>query len=950
MNEHFGRYILEERIAIGGMAEIFRAKAPGLGGFEKVLAIKRLHPRFSQDADFIEMLIDEARITVELSHDNIGQIFDLGKVHEHYYIAMEFIDGRDLYRVMKRLKDRRRFFPFDVAAYVAMEACAGLDYAHRKRDSRGRPLHIIHRDVSPQNVLLSFEGAVKLVDFGIAKAALRAYETEAGIIKGKFYYMSPEQAKGEPLDHRTDVFSLGIVLYEMLTGDLLYKDEDDVTLLSRVRRADIEPPRLLRPDIPPALERIVLKALARDRSDRYPSAQHMQRDLAAWLRDAGSVEAKGRLGALMRDVYGEYTGAEAPLPVGGLVHQRNEFDDIFSGGDDHSVISVASPEETFFDDEETRVEPSILDGGLIEIPHAVGEPSMGLPQQFESGMMELDADDIELIDDDPETINFDGPAPLPDAFDSIETSGYDDGFGLDEDTHAFEDYSAQPAQAQPVQARPARARPVAARPVQARPAQAQPVAARRVVLPRASSEEQVVRTPTVIVPREGPKGTKEMPGVAGAGRSAAKTGRLPAPRGPVHRPAQPRAGRDVGRRAVTPPSGSQTTETRAPAGFFTRERLVMAAFLVGVIVVAGVATSLFIDEPSRAPVAGAPVGPVAVPVTAPMVRPVPSAMPITTAQPTVRAQAAPGTVAPVVQVAVATTAPVMVPLRGAPPTMVATAAVAQVGQVAQITQVAQVGAIAASATLEVRSLPSNASVRIDGKWQTSGRTPATFSVPAGRAVDLRVQLDNYEPFNTQVVLQANQAQRVQANLVRISGTITVESKPSGALVTVDGRDVGRTPLTLDNLPMLVAARVRITKDGFEPHTATVEWGSRREHLVEASLEPVNSAPPVVAQAKPKPKPKRRRRKRPRTRRPRRADPPLAQRPQPTGSGYISVNARQWGSVIVDGALVARETPLFKYQLSAGSHRVQVCFRGDRANCSPSRSVSVSAGRTAVVKF
>ncbi|MCA9527127.1 MAG: serine/threonine protein kinase, partial [Myxococcales bacterium] len=284
MHEQFGRYILLERIAIGGMAEIFRAKAPGLGGFEKVLAIKRLHPRYSQDADFIEMLIDEARITVELAHSNIGQIFDLGKVEDHYFIAMEYIEGRDLYRVMKRLRERHQQFPFDAAAYVAMECCAGLDYAHRKRDGRGRPLHIIHRDVSPQNVLISMEGDVKLVDFGIAKAALRAYETESGIIKGKFYYMSPEQARGEHLDHRTDIFSLGIVLYEMLTGDLLYKDDDEVTLLSKVRRADIAPPSTMRPDLPPALERIAMRALARDREDRYPSAQHMQRELARFLR------------------------------------------------------------------------------------------------------------------------------------------------------------------------------------------------------------------------------------------------------------------------------------------------------------------------------------------------------------------------------------------------------------------------------------------------------------------------------------------------------------------------------------------------------------------------------------------------------------------------------------------------------------------------------------------
>ena len=153
---------------------------------------------------------------------------------------MEFVDGPDLYRIMKKMRELNRRLPLDAAAHIAMEAAAGLDFAHRKRDRHGNPLNIVHRDVSPQNVLVSFEGEVKLVDFGIAKAAVRAHETEAGIIKGKFYYMSPEQARGEVLDHRTDVFSLGIVLYEMVTGELLYKDDDEITLLSQVRR-EVEP-------------------------------------------------------------------------------------------------------------------------------------------------------------------------------------------------------------------------------------------------------------------------------------------------------------------------------------------------------------------------------------------------------------------------------------------------------------------------------------------------------------------------------------------------------------------------------------------------------------------------------------------------------------------------------------------------------------------------------------
>ncbi|MCA9537978.1 MAG: serine/threonine protein kinase, partial [Myxococcales bacterium] len=413
MQEQFGRYILLERIAIGGMAEIFKAKAPGLGGFEKILAIKRLHPRYSQDADFIEMLIDEARITVELSHSNIGQIFDLGKVDEHYFIAMEYIDGRDLYRVLKRLRDRQQQMPIDAAAYIAMDTCAGLDYAHRKKDSRSRPLHIVHRDVSPQNVLVSFEGEVKIVDFGIAKAALRAYETEAGIIKGKFYYMSPQQVACEHLDHTTDLYSLGIVLYEMLTGELLYKDDDEITLLSRVRRAEIEPPSHLRPEIPPALEQIVMRALARERGDRYPSAQHMQRELARFLRGSEVAFNKAKLAQLMRDMFfDESVNSDATVPVD-PIRERSEL-----SPDAQSVISIADMADFLEGDDQTALEPGLADAGL----------------SGSVDVLDLSDGDLELVDDS-DTRNV-GP-PMASHFEDV-MSSVSDAFFEDEPTRAYE--------------------------------------------------------------------------------------------------------------------------------------------------------------------------------------------------------------------------------------------------------------------------------------------------------------------------------------------------------------------------------------------------------------------------------------------------------------------------------------------------------------------------------
>ncbi|MGC6417085.1 MAG: protein kinase domain-containing protein [Bradymonadia bacterium] len=368
MLERFGPYELLDRIAVGGMAEIFRAKRSGVRGFEKIYVVKRLHPRYSQDNDFIEMLVDEARITVQLTHPNIGQTIDLGQIDGHYYILMEFIDGRDLYRVLRRLRERGQVLPIEAAAFIAMEACQGLQYAHDKKDVDGRPLKIVHRDISPQNVVVSFEGEVKLIDFGIAKAELRAYETEAGVIKGKFYYMSPEQARGEFLDHRTDVFSLGIVLYEMVTGTLLYKDDDEITLLSQVRRAEITPPSTIRPEIPGRFEQIIMRALTRDKGDRYAHAGQMRRELERFLRSYDAGFDRVKLGKIMREMWRDERGAaadEAP-------------DDSLAVFDDGDFTAQPEASAGFEESEPTTVEGETansadviyeLDSGVIELEH-----------------------------------------------------------------------------------------------------------------------------------------------------------------------------------------------------------------------------------------------------------------------------------------------------------------------------------------------------------------------------------------------------------------------------------------------------------------------------------------------------------------------------------------------------------------------------------------------------
>ena len=299
----FGKFLLLERVNVGGMAEVFKAKTTGVAGFERILAIKRILPNLVEDDDFIRMFIDEARIAVQLNHANIVQIYELGKQGEHYYIAMEYIPSRDLRGILDRLRANGQLMPIAQAAHITSKVAEGLDYAHRRKDPQGSPMNIIHRDVSPQNILVGFEGEVKVIDFGIAKAANRASKTQAGVLKGKFGYMSPEQVRGLPIDRRSDIFAVGVLLYEMLTGERLFVGESDFSTLERVRNADVTPPTSFNKKISPQLEQIVLKTLAREVEDRYQWASELAHDLQAFVTDtAGTFNAR-RLSASMREMY-----------------------------------------------------------------------------------------------------------------------------------------------------------------------------------------------------------------------------------------------------------------------------------------------------------------------------------------------------------------------------------------------------------------------------------------------------------------------------------------------------------------------------------------------------------------------------------------------------------------------------------------------------------------------
>ena len=282
--DRFGQYEIIEKIASGGMAELYKARRTGVEGFQKIVAIKKILPHLADDDEFIGMFADEAKLAAQLNHPNIIHIYDLGKIQAGgYFIAMEHVDGRDLRSIEQSAGEHSVALPVPLAVYIASKVASALDYAHRRRDAEGNELNIVHRDVSPQNILISYEGDIKLCDFGIAKAASKASKTLSGALKGKIQYMSPEQAWGRPIDRRSDLFSLGVVLHELLTGERLFRGDTDISVLEKVRSAEVIPPSRMNPEVPANLDSVVLRALAKDPDDRYANASDMLRDLESVL-------------------------------------------------------------------------------------------------------------------------------------------------------------------------------------------------------------------------------------------------------------------------------------------------------------------------------------------------------------------------------------------------------------------------------------------------------------------------------------------------------------------------------------------------------------------------------------------------------------------------------------------------------------------------------------------
>ncbi|HME42124.1 MAG TPA: protein kinase [Syntrophorhabdales bacterium] len=306
----FGKYILVERLATGGMAQLYRAKILGVQGFEKLIAIKMILPHLAKEHELVSSFIDEAKLAALLNHQNIVQIYDFGSMEESYFISMEYLFGKDLRGIATKSKEKNLPVSLEYALYIISRVCSGLDYAHKLKDFQGKALNIIHRDISPQNIFVTYEGDVKILDFGIAKAASQSTITQYGMIKGKVAYMSPEQAAGKFIDRRSDIFSTGILLYELVTGNRMFTGDSTMQILAKVREAEFEPPESVMPGLPAKVFTILKRALAKEPDQRYQSCGEMLGDLEECMVELSLRPTAGGLAQYMKALFQDEIVAE----------------------------------------------------------------------------------------------------------------------------------------------------------------------------------------------------------------------------------------------------------------------------------------------------------------------------------------------------------------------------------------------------------------------------------------------------------------------------------------------------------------------------------------------------------------------------------------------------------------------------------------------------------------
>jgi len=403
------RYKVIEKIASGGMAEVFRAESAGLEGFKKTVAIKRVLPHLSEKKQFIGMFLDEARVSAQLSHSNCVQVFDIGVGDNTYFIVMEYVDGADLKAIIEHLRATNRQMPPELACLICVKICEGLAYAHELSDAEGRPMTIVHRDMSPPNVLVTRHGEVKIVDFGLAKANSQLEKSEPGIIKGKFSYLSPEAAQGKAVDQRTDIFAVGIILWELLAGRRLFLGETDLETVRQVQRAEVPPIRNFNAGVTPDLERVVARGLAGDPTRRYQSAREFGRDLNQVLFNLSRPVSSFDIATLVEPIRAERE------------HEKRRR--VMSGSIIGSLIDAALFEFTSLDQRQSMTDvESQLGRGAQDWASSLGDLHRGATapthqrQQFEVGNLSALEDDSPFnraSSRPPEGANASPSAPAP---------------------------------------------------------------------------------------------------------------------------------------------------------------------------------------------------------------------------------------------------------------------------------------------------------------------------------------------------------------------------------------------------------------------------------------------------------------------------------------------------------------------------------------------------------
>jgi serine/threonine protein kinase len=371
-----GRYRVVDEIGVGGMASVHLARLDGAGGFQKWVAIKRIHPHLVEDDQFVHMFLDEARIAARINHANVAQVYELGEGEGNYWIAMEYLHGEPLREVMRSVEEGAPAMAYEVAARIVAEAAEGLHAAHDLRGKGGEPLGLVHRDVTPHNIFVTYEGQIKVVDFGIAKVAGRLSNTRAGTLKGKLAYMSPEQVAGREIDRRTDIFALGVVLWELTTNQRLFRTDSDLETLEKVQACQIPRPSQLRRDYPLQLEQILLKALARDANQRFQTARDLSRELQKFLLSRGMLVGPEHVSDYVHRLFGDrIRKRDEHLRWAAEVTQTINVDDF------HRQQGVVDPADVSMVSHNSEVLPARNPRG----PQALPGPGLA-PRAIEAGL------------------------------------------------------------------------------------------------------------------------------------------------------------------------------------------------------------------------------------------------------------------------------------------------------------------------------------------------------------------------------------------------------------------------------------------------------------------------------------------------------------------------------------------------------------------------------------